>query len=52
MSNKYKIDEETCKNLLDYLAMSFANFGALEIDDDILDADDRKYIFIRQSKSL
>ena len=45
MSNKYKIDEETCKNLLDYLAMSFANFGALEIDDDILDADDRKYIF-------
>lgn len=45
MSNKYEIDEEPCKKLLDYLAMSFASFGALGIDDDILDADDRKYIF-------
>lgn len=45
MSKKYSLDENTCKKLLDYLAMSFASFGALEIDDDILDADDRKYIF-------
>lgn len=45
MSNNYNLNENTCKNLLDYLAMSFANFGALEIEDNILDADDRKYIF-------
>lgn len=45
MAKKYSLTQEVCKRLLDYLAMTFAYFGALKIDDDILDADDRKYIF-------
>lgn len=45
MAKKYSLTQEMCKRLLDYLAMTFAYFGALKIDDDILDADDRKYIF-------
>lgn len=45
LSKKYNIDSIVCKKLLDYLAMSFAYFGALKINDDILDGDDKKYIF-------
>lgn len=45
MAKKYSLAQKTCKRLLDYLAMTFAYFGALKIDEDILDADDRKYIF-------
>lgn len=51
MSSKYQINETICKNLLDYLAMSFATFGALEIDD-ILEADDRKYIFYTEKQKF
>ena len=45
MAKKYGLNQETCKRLLDHLAMTFAYFGALKIDEDVLDADDRKYIF-------
>ena len=45
MAKKYNLTAEVCKRLLDHLAMTFAYFGALKIDEDIIDADDRKYIF-------
>ena len=45
LSKKYHLDKKICKEILDYLALTFAYFGALQIDDDIVDADERKYIF-------
>lgn len=45
LSKKYNLDTKICKETLDYLALTFAYFGALQIDDDIIDADERKYIF-------
>ena len=45
LSKKYNLDAKICKETLDYLALTFAYFGALQIDDDIIDADERKYIF-------
>lgn len=45
LSKKYNLDAKICKETLDYLALTFAYFGALKIDDDIIDADERKYIF-------
>lgn len=45
MSRKYNLEKNLCKEVLDYLALTFAYFGALKIDDDIIDADERKYIF-------
>ena len=45
MCRKYGLKKEVCKELLDYLALAFASFGALKIDEDVLDAEDRKYIF-------
>ena len=35
MAKKYGLTQELCKRLLDYLAMTFAYFGALKIDDDM-----------------
>lgn len=45
LSKKYNLEERICRETLDYLALTFAYFGALQIDDDIIDADERKYIF-------
>ncbi len=45
LSKKYQLDKKICKQTLDYLALSFAYFGALQFDNDIVDADERKYIF-------
>lgn len=45
LSQKYGVDSVVCKRLMDYLAMSFAYFGAIKLEDDVLDADDKKYVF-------
>ncbi len=45
LSKKYRLDERICKEILDYLALTFAYFGALQIDDTAIDADDRQYVF-------
>ena len=37
LSKKYNLDTKICKETLDYLALTFAYFGALQIDDDIID---------------
>lgn len=52
LSTKYNLNKNQCKELLDYLAMSFAYFGALKIDDDIIDADERKYIFYTDKQKI
>lgn len=53
MAKAYDIDTKPCKDLLDFLALSIAYFGALEIDDYIITPNDRKYIFFtEQQKSI
>lgn len=52
LSKKYNIAHKLCKELLDYLALTFAYFGALKIDDDIIDADERKYIFYTDKQKV
>ena len=45
LSKKYNIDNEKCKALLDYLALTIAQFGAVSFDCDDITPEDRKYIF-------
>jgi rubrerythrin len=44
-AQRYSIPKDVCKALLDELIMSFAYFGAINVDDDVLETEDRKYIF-------
>ncbi|MDD3831755.1 MAG: DEAD/DEAH box helicase [Clostridia bacterium] len=41
----YGIQPNICKSILDELAMTFAYFGAIGVDDSEIDQEDRKYIF-------
>ena len=52
MSKKYNLDKDLCKNLLDYLALMIAQFGALKLDNDPLLPDDRKYIFFTDKQKI
>ncbi|MDY5401032.1 MAG: DEAD/DEAH box helicase [Erysipelotrichaceae bacterium] len=52
LAKKYSIDQKVCKELLDYLALTIAQFGALKFDDDVLEADDRKYIFFTDEQKI
>lgn len=45
IADKYGLEKNVCKELLDHLAMSFAYFGALETGDDVLEPENRKYVF-------
>ena len=52
LSRKYSLDVNVCKELLDYLALTIAQFGALLFEEDALDADDRKYIFFTDQQKI
>ena len=45
LSKKYDLDPSTCKNLLDYLALSIVSYGALYYEADDLEEEDKKYVF-------
>ncbi len=55
LAEKYAVDKNACKDLLDYLALSIAYFGALKLDDDLddaLDAEDKKYLFYTERQKV
>jgi len=41
----YNIESDICNAILDELAMTFAYFGAIGVDDSDIEQEDRKYIF-------
>lgn len=52
LSKKYSLDQQVCKDLLDYLALTIAQFGALIFDEESLEPEDRKYIFFTDEQKI